>query len=132
MIPQQTIEEFKPFAEGGQKAEPNQAKYEEGFLAGDVFPAEYANFLFNKSSVISTQTKEALESIEQEIINVLTAGGQTPTAEENQQLVNAIRYIIAAASSVSSVADKIVKRDANGRAQVAAPSADADITTKNT
>ena len=48
MIPSQTLEEFEPFAESGDKVAPGPAKYAQGYLPGEVFPAQHENYLMGK------------------------------------------------------------------------------------
>ena len=45
MIPSQNLEEFEPFAESGDKVAPVPAKYAQGYLPGEVFPAQHENYL---------------------------------------------------------------------------------------
>ena len=97
MIPSQTLEEFEPFAESGDKVAPVPAKYAQGYLPGEVFPAQHENFLMGKASRCSTQHRAGLRSIEAELNNVVDAGGAEPDDTDDTQVLDAINYLIAQA-----------------------------------
>lgn len=97
MIPSQTLEEFEPFAELGDKVAPVPAKYAQGYLPGEVFPAQHENFLMGKASRCSTQHRAGIRSIEAELNNVVDAGGAEPDDTDDTQVLDAINYLIAQA-----------------------------------
>ena len=94
MIPNQTFTPYPEFGDNATKVKPDDPKYSAGFIPTDVLPAEWLNWFLNRSSKGVTDLEAGVGSMEQEINNVLTAGGQTPDAEETDQLVTAIQYII--------------------------------------
>ncbi len=104
MIPSQTLEEFEPFAESGDKVAPVPAKYAQGYLPGEVFPAQHENFLMGKASRCSTQHRAGLRSVEAELNNVVDAGGAEPDNEDDTQVLTAINYLIAAAEARAKLA----------------------------
>lgn len=93
MTPNQTITAFPEFADGGTKTKPGDAKYSAGFVEADVLPAEWLNWLLNKPSAAITEIKAGLESIEKELNNLLTAGGETADITDDTQVVDSIKYL---------------------------------------
>lgn len=93
MTPNQTITAFPEFADGGTKTKPGDAKYSAGFVEADVLPAEWLNWLLNKPSAAITEIKSGLESIEKELNNLLTAGGETADITDDAQVVDSVRYL---------------------------------------
>lgn len=99
MIPTQQLETFPPFAETGSKSKPEDAKYAAGFVPADVLPAEWENWLWNKASASISKHAAGLASVEAELNNVVGAGGGTPSESTNNQVLNAIKYLIAQAKT---------------------------------
>ncbi len=93
MTPNQTITAFPEFADGGTKTKPGDAKYSAGFVEADVLPAEWLNWLLNKPSAAITEIKAGIESIENELNNLLTAGGETANITDDTQVVDSVRYL---------------------------------------
>lgn len=93
MTPNQTITAFPEFADVGTKTKPGDAKYSAGFVEADVLPAEWLNWLLNKPSAAITEIKAGLESIEKELNNLLTAGGETADITDDTQVKDAIVYL---------------------------------------
>lgn len=111
MIPEQNddtqtgyIEEFPPFAESGDKVEPTQQKYAQGYLPGEVFPAQHENFLMGKTTRCITAMRDGVLSMEEELVNVVEAGGAEPSASDNTQVLAAVRYLIAQAKAEAILA----------------------------
>lgn len=104
MIPQQTFESYPVFGDNATKVQPDNAKYSAGFQQADVLPAEWVNWFWNKSSKGVTDLNAGVASMETEVINVLTAAGKTPNVNTNNQLVQSIQYLIAAAKSEAILA----------------------------
>ena len=96
MIPTQEMTAFPVWASGSgaAKVEPGAAKYAAGWLEADVVPHEWLNWLFNRASGAVTKHNAGVLSMEKEINSVLVAGGQTPDATDNDQLLDSILYLI--------------------------------------
>lgn len=103
MIPNGTAyDNFPPFANNGTKTPPGgsteSAKYALGMLPADTFPAEWANWLFHGATAGLTRLNSDTGSIKKEINNVLSNYNITPAANDNTQLMAAVRKIIAEAA----------------------------------
>jgi len=94
MIKTQEMTSFPIFAENGQKIQPDTAKYSAGFQESDVLPAEWVNYFENKSSSAITTLNAGVTSIEEELNNLVVAGGQSPTSTDNSQVLKSIQYLI--------------------------------------
>lgn len=90
MIPTQTLESYPLFGACATKIQPGDVKRENGFIEGDVYPAEWVNWKWAKDSKGIADANTGLCSIEQEINNVLTSAGITPNLSCTNQLYNAI------------------------------------------
>lgn len=99
MIPEQNLVEFPTFANNGTKVKPEAEKYDGGYVPADVLPAQHANWLFNKTSAAITELNAAVESVSEEIRNIVEAGGATPSEDDNLQSLTAIRYLISEAET---------------------------------
>ena len=104
MIQTQQFEGFPVFGDNSSKSQPEAAIYSNGFAPADVLPAEYYNWLTNKASVGITDLNRGLSSVEEELNNVVTAGGATPTEETSDQVITAIKYLIAQAKKEAILA----------------------------
>lgn len=104
MIPVQTLETFDIFGDPSTQVSPAPAKYAQGYLPGEVLPAQHENFFLGKSSRCVTQLRDGLSSIENELVNIVIAGGATPDASTNNQVLTAINYLIAAAEARAKLA----------------------------
>lgn len=98
MIPQQTFESYPVFGDNATKVKPDDVKYAAGFQQADVLPAEWMNWAWAKNSKGITDANAGLSSIEEEIINVLTSRGKTPSASDNTQLLTVLNMIKAEAA----------------------------------
>lgn len=90
MIPTQTLESYPLFGACATKIQPGDVKRENGFIEGDVYPAEWVNWKWAKDSKGIADANTGLCSIEQEINNVLTCAGITPNLSCTDQLYNAM------------------------------------------
>ncbi len=99
MIPQQTFENYEIFGNNATKTAPDSAKYATGFQESDVLPAEWMNWAWNKNTKGITDLNAGVTSMESELGNVVTAGGATPTKDTNNQVITAIKYLIAQAKA---------------------------------
>jgi hypothetical protein len=104
MIQTQQFEGFPVFGDNSSKSQPEAAIYSNGFAPADVLPAEYYNWLTNKASVGITDLNRGVNSVEEELNNVVIAGGETPTEETPDQVITAIKYLIAQAKSEAILA----------------------------
>lgn len=94
MIQNQTFEGFPIFGDNSTKSQPEAAIYSNGFAPADVLPAEYYNWLTYKASKGITDLNKGVVSMEVELNNVVSAGGQEPSENTNNQIITAIRYLI--------------------------------------
>lgn len=90
MIPTQTLESYPVFGDNATKIKPGDTKYANGFIEGDVYPAEWVNWKWAKDSKGMSDANTGLCSIEQEINNVLTCAGIAPNLSCTDQLYNAM------------------------------------------
>lgn len=90
-----TFDNFPPFATNGSRnMNTESAKYAVGFLEGETFPAEWANYLFHGATKGVSDLNTAVQSIWKENINVIQGSGQTPSPSDNTQLKTAIELMI--------------------------------------
>lgn len=90
-----TFDNFPPFATNGRRnMNTESAKYAVGFLEGETFPAEWANYLFHGATKGISDLNTAVQSIWKENINVIQGSGQTPSSSDNTQLKTAIELMI--------------------------------------
>lgn len=94
MIQNQTFEGFPIFGDNSSMSQPEAAIYSNGFAPADVLPAEYYNWLTYKASKGITDLNKGVVSMEAELNNVVSAGGQEPSENTNNQIITAIRYLI--------------------------------------
>lgn len=80
MIPSQTFESYPVFGDNATKVQPDGAKYSNGFIQGDVYPAEWVNWAWAKNSQGITDANRGLTSIEAELNTMLTCAGITPSS----------------------------------------------------
>ena len=90
-----TFDNYPPFATNGSRnMDTESAKYAVGFLEGETFPAEWANYLFHGATKGVSDLNTAVQSIWKENINVIQGSGQTPSSSDNTQLKTAIELMI--------------------------------------
>lgn len=94
MIPKQSLTPYPEFGNNATKVKPDDPKYAAGFEPADVLPAEWLNWFLNRSSKGVTELGDGVDSMESELISVLTAGSQTPDQSKTNQLLLAIQAII--------------------------------------
>ena len=104
MVPTQTLENFPIFGDNATKVKPDDAKYSAGFQPADVYPAEWVNYVWNKSSSGVTKLNAGVDMMEQEINNVLDGADKTPDATKNNQLLEAIQKLITDAETRAKLA----------------------------
>lgn len=94
MIPTQTLESYPVFGDNSTKVQPDNAKYANGFVEGDVYPAEWVNWAWGKNTKGITDANAGISSMEAEINSVLTEAGKTPDVTQNNQLLLSIQKLI--------------------------------------
>ena len=96
MIPTHTFVNFPPFGTNPSASpiEPDATKYANGFQAQDTLPYEWLNWFLNRSSDGVTRLNNSALSMENELRNVVIAGGGTPDGSDNTQVLSAIQYLI--------------------------------------
>ena len=94
MISTQTMTDYPVFAESGSKSEPDSTTYSEGFEPADVLPAQWVNWIENRTSSAITTLNSGVKSMEEELNAVVEAGGQTPSASDSSQVLSGIKYLI--------------------------------------
>ena len=91
MIPNGTAyENFPPFANSGTRSAPAEAKYAQGMVPADTFPAEWANYFFHGATQGITRLNADTGSIKKEINNVLNNFNITPDGTLTNQLMTAL------------------------------------------
>ena len=90
---------------------------------GNAVPSEYTSAVITAFMAILLQKENVLDS--QKYLELLPSGATVAISAIVQDFLNT------GGTSVGT-AEKVIRRDANGRAQVAEPSADADIAVKKT
>ena len=80
MIPLQTFETYPVFGDNATKVQPGNAKYSNGFIEGDVYPAEWVNWAWAKNSTGITDANTGLCSIEKELNTILSCAGISPSS----------------------------------------------------
>ena len=91
MKPITPLVSFPEFANINPGVQPGDPKYSQGFVPSDTFPAEWANYLFNRSSKGVTTLNSATKSLWEEMNSVLESFGITPSEATNNQLLMALR-----------------------------------------
>ena len=97
MIPTQTFENFPEFANAGEKTQPNEQKYAQGFLPSDTLPAEWHNWFLGGTTRGITALDTGLASVEAELNSVLTSRQESPDATKTNQLLTVLEKIKAEA-----------------------------------
>lgn len=116
MNPITPLTSFPEFANINPGVQPSDPKYSQGFVPADTFPAEWANYLFNRSSKGITALNSAVRSIWLELESVLTSYGITASAESTDQILTALSKIypkITSCSTGASVAAKEIAISGN-------------------
>lgn len=97
MIPTQEFENFPEFANAGEKTQPNDQKYAQGFLPSDTLPAEWQNWFLAGATRGITALDTGLSSVEAEINTVLQSRQEQPSATATNQLLTVLEKIKAEA-----------------------------------
>lgn len=105
MKPITPLTSFPEFANINPGVAPGEPKYSQGFVPADTFPAEWANYLFNRSSKGITALNSAVDSIWAELESILTYYGITPDGTDNAQILEALKKIPAHFTTCSTAAN---------------------------
>ncbi len=81
------FDDVPEFAHDGTKTKPGTAKYTGGYVGGEMWPSDHANWLLNELTKNDVEAQAALLSIVTELKNLLTAHGVTPNGTLTNQLV---------------------------------------------
>lgn len=98
MKPITPLTPFPEFANINPGVQPGDPKYSQGFVPSDTFPAEWANYLFNRASKGVTNLNSAVNSLWSEVNTVLSNFNITPDASETDQLMEALTKLKAEAA----------------------------------
>ena len=94
MIAPQTFNNFPEFGSQATKCKPGDAKYANGFIPGEVFPAEYVNWFFSGATLGVTGAQQGLSSIERELQTLLACAGKNPDVNCFSQVYDSVQYLI--------------------------------------
>ena len=97
MIPTQTFENCPEFANAGEKTQPNEQKYAQGFLPSDTLPAEWQNWFLGGATRGITALDTGLANVEAELNSVLASRQENPDATKTNQLLTVLEKIKAEA-----------------------------------
>ena len=103
MNPITPLTSFPEFANINPGVQPGDPKYSQGFVPSDTFPAEWANYLFNRASQGVTKLNAAVNSLWAEMNSVLSNFNINPDASVNNQLLTALRLSSTFLSASSTV-----------------------------
>ena len=98
MKPIAGLPSFPEFANINPGVAPGEPKYSQGFVPADTFPAEWANYLFNRSSKSATALNGAVSSIWAELGTVLTNFNITANDTKTNQIMEALTKLKAEAA----------------------------------
>jgi hypothetical protein len=94
MIDTPAFDDVPEFAHDGTKVKPGTSKYTGGFVAGEMLPFDYHNWLMNGLTKNGVAGNGAAASIHAELKAILTAHGVTPNSELSNQLAGVLgRYV---------------------------------------
>ncbi|ADX42563.1 hypothetical protein [Tetrasphaera phage TJE1] len=103
MVPTPTFKNLPLFGASASLVEPVLATYQGGFLPGQVFPAEYENWLMNYITFNSLANQTTVQSLVAEVISVLTAASISPTPASTSQLYQALNALYATVGALSGI-----------------------------
>jgi len=119
MIPNGTAyDSFPSFADSGTRVQPSPAaKYSQGYVPGDTYPAEWANYFYHGATSGITRLNSDTDSIKKEINTILSEYGITNNDEVYNQLYTALRRIapqICTSDTAAETAAKLVAITGDG------------------
>jgi len=92
------------FGSGASSIVPEPTTYAGGFLAGQLFPAEYENWITNRLTTNSLVSQTTNMSVAAEIVNILTQASITPDPVSTTQLYAALNALYATVGALSTEA----------------------------
>ncbi len=104
MGPEPSFEDFPTFGTGAAIEEPDPTTFVGGFLVGQVLPAEYLNWLLNKSSENANTAQDSLSNAVAELVTILTAASITPNAGLTNQVLAALNALFSTVGQLASEA----------------------------
>lgn len=93
MTPALTYQNLPVFGTGAALVQPVAGTYNGGFLPGQLFPAEYENWLMNYITANSSFSQTGVTSMVAELNNILTAASIAPNAGINTQVLSALQAL---------------------------------------
>ena len=94
MVPNGTAyADFPSFADSGTRTAPGSAKYAQGYLPGETYPAEWANYFMHGATSGITRLNADTVSIKKELNSILAAYGIANDADAYDQLLSVINKI---------------------------------------
>jgi hypothetical protein len=99
------------FGGGASNIQPEGSTYAGGFLPGQLFPAEYENWLMNRLTTNSLASQTTNLSVAAEIVNILSQASITPDPASTTQLYAALNALYATVSALSSEASTRASAD---------------------
>lgn len=123
------------FGSGAAVVQPEGSTYAGGFLPGQLFPAEYENWLMNRLTTNSLASQTTNLSVAAEIVNVLSQASITPDPASTTQLYAALNALYATVGALSSEASTRASADTTLQSNINAEAntrANADTTLTNT
>lgn len=102
MIAPQTFANYPTFGSAATKCCPIQAKYDAGYIPGDVLPAEHLNWFLAGATGGVTALNLGMNSVEQELQTLLCCSGIAPDSSCVNQVYNAMMYQINACTCVKA------------------------------
>lgn len=102
MTPTPSYQSFPVFGSGAAKVQPVAGTYNGGFLPGQLFPAEYENWLMNNASFNSLANQNALTSVVAELINILTQASISPNIGVSTQVYSALQILFASVTALNA------------------------------
>lgn len=134
MVPTPTFQTLPTFGTSASVVKPVDATYDGGFLPGQLFPAEYENWLMNYITANSNTNQTTVLSILAELTTILTAASITPSAGLTTQVYTALNNLYASVGALSTEttnrqnADTTLQNNINSEASTRAS---ADTTLQN-
>lgn len=92
------------FGTGAAVTQPVAGTYSGGFLPGQLFPAEYENWLMNRLTANSNVSETSVLSMNAELVYILTQASISPNAGSTVQLYAALNALYATVGALATEA----------------------------
>jgi hypothetical protein len=106
------------FGSGASNIVPEPTTYAGGFLPGQLFPAEYENWLMNRLTTNSLASQTTDLSMAAEIVNILNQASIVPDPVSTTQLYAALNALYATVGALSSEASTRSSADTTLQANI--------------